>query len=113
MNVKRLTESEFMSQVIQYAKLRGWKVAHFRSVRVQRKDGTTRWQTPVQEDGAGFPDLILCRKTTRQILAVELKVPPNVLAPEQAAWLEICEECGVPSRVWTPDDWPQIERALA
>ena len=116
MNLKKLTETEFMSQVIQYAKLRGWKVAHFRSVRVLRKDGSTRWKTPVQADGAGWPDLILCRPTqcrTLKIIAAELKVPPNKTSAAQLGWLETLNGCGVDSFIWTPADWPVIERVLA
>jgi hypothetical protein len=46
------TEREFQRQVIDLARLLGWRCAHFRPGRTARG-----WRTPVQADGAGFPDL--------------------------------------------------------
>ena len=109
-SLPKITENEFQTQVISLARLLGWKVAHFRSVRVQRANGSIRWQTPVQGDGAGFPDLILVRGS--RLLVVELKVPPNKCTPEQEDWLEAFRNAGREVFVWTPADWPQIELSL-
>jgi hypothetical protein len=44
----------------------GWRAAHFRPARTAKG-----WRTPVAADGAGFPDLVLVRRT--RIVAAELK----------------------------------------
>jgi hypothetical protein len=80
----RMTEKQFSKLVIDYAQLRGWRVAHFRPARVMR-GGVEKYETPVAADGKGFPDLILCRGI--RLLAAELKVRPNGPTPEQYAWL--------------------------
>jgi hypothetical protein len=52
------SEAQFQQQVIDLARLCGYRVAHFRTVRVQRKGGSVYYTTPVQADGAGWPDLV-------------------------------------------------------
>src|SRR5688572_18963769 len=69
--VPRVTEREFQRDVIALAKANGWLVAHFRTARTVRRDGTVRYQTPVQADGAGYPDLVLLRGSV--MLVAELK----------------------------------------
>ena len=107
--VKKITEAEFMRQVIRLAQLLGWKVAHFRPARTNKG-----WRTPVQGDGAGFPDLILGRGPGHAIrlIAAELKVGNNKPTPQQYAWLGHFEAQGVPSYVWTPDCWGDIRAIL-
>ena len=61
-----MLEDDWQRQVVDLARLRGWRVAHFRPARTERG-----WRTPVEADGAGFPDLLLVRGA--QLLAVELK----------------------------------------
>jgi hypothetical protein len=46
-----LSEAAFTDAVIELARLGGWRVAHFRPART-----ASGWRTPVQGDGAGFPD---------------------------------------------------------
>lgn len=104
----RQSEAAFQQQVIDLARLCGWRVGHFRSVHVQRKDGTTYWQTPVQADGAGFPDLVLAKKG-RAPLFVELKAEDGALSMDQRAWLDAL---GDVARVWRPSDWDDIEATL-
>lgn len=100
------TESEFMCEVLQLAKLRGWRVAHFRASLNQRG----KWQTAVQADGKGFPDLLLVRG--KVFFVAELKIPPNKATAEQALWLTAFANAGVPAFVWTPSDWETIKRVL-
>ncbi len=50
----KLSEAEFTRQVLQLAKLRGHKTAHFRPAMLKGKDGQERWITAVQGDGKGF-----------------------------------------------------------
>lgn len=100
------TEAQFTKQVIDLARLHGWRVAHFRP-------GLTRsgkWVTPVQGDGKGFPDLVLVRSGV--ILFVELKVGRNKATDEQVAWLDALRETGAAAGVWRPEQWDDIVRTL-
>jgi hypothetical protein len=108
---KRQNEAAFTKQVIDYARLRGWKVAHFRAVRVQRKNGSCYFETPVQGDGAGFPDLFMVRWL--RCIAVELKIGKNPTTAEQRDWLTRMNSTGIETFVWYPSDWGHIERFLA
>jgi hypothetical protein len=101
----RLTEAQFLRQVLALAKLHGWRRAHFRPART-----ATGWTTAVQGDGKGFPDLLLLRGTS--MLVAELKIPPNEPTTEQLAWLENFRAAGIPGYIWTPADWPAIEHVL-
>ena len=104
--MKRIApEESFLRAVIDLAHMHGWRVAHFRTART--KSG---WRTAVGADGVGWPDLFMCRSD--EALVRELKVPPNDLTPEQKEWLETLNAAGVDARVWTPDDWPEIEATL-
>lgn len=105
------TEAGFTKAVIDYAHLTGWLAAHFRTTRTQRRDGSIHYQTPVQGDGAGFPDLLLVRGG--RVLAAELKMPGRKTTPEQDAWLRAFRTAGVPAYLWVPGDWPEIERVLS
>lgn len=104
------SEEEFQDQVIQLARLLRWRVAHFRSVRIQRQDGAVYWSCPVQADGKGFPDLVLVKPP--RILVAELKVGKNACTLEQAAWIEAFVLCGVQTFVWRPENWKEIESEL-
>lgn len=108
--LRSIPEDDFQDQVIALAQLLKWKVAHFRSVKVQRRDGTTYYQTPVQADGRGFPDLILCRGK-RQI-ATELKSEGGTVTAEQQAWLDTFSLAGAETDVWRPRDWDRLEAML-
>jgi hypothetical protein len=106
---KNQLEDDFQNQVIEYAQLHGWKVAHFHKVKVQAPNGSVRWITPVAADGKGFPDLVFVRD---RVVYAELKKQGGAWKPEQrewSAWLVIAkaEVYG-----WQPSDWPEIERVL-
>jgi hypothetical protein len=94
-----VTERELQTAVIETAQLLGWKIAHFRPALTKRG-----WRTPVEGDGAGFPDLVLIHPAGR-ILVRELKAGRNKLRPEQADWLHLFSQAGVDAAVWRPDDW--------
>lgn len=107
---KGVSEAEFQTAVIDLAHTLGWRVAHFRKVRVQRKGGATYWETPVAADGKGFLDLELVRGP--RLLKVELKVGKNPLTPEQKAWIAAYEETAVEVYVWRPENWGELRRIL-
>lgn len=97
-------ERDWQAQVIDLARLCGWRVAHFRPALT--KHG---WRTPVAADGAGFPDLILVRD---RLIAAELKTANGKTTSEQDAWLAALAAAGVETHVWRPDDTDQVLAAL-
>ena len=92
-------ESELQADTIRRAQGHGFLVAHFRAVKQQRRDGTTRYLTPVQADGAGFPDLVMVRGDT--LVVAELKKAGQKPKPEQVEWLQrFAGVAGAIVRVW-------------
>jgi VRR-NUC domain len=103
------TEAEWQRTVIEYAQLRKWRVAHFRPARTEQG-----WRTPVQADGAGFPDLVMVRAGV--IVVAELKSERGRLSSTQSEWLEAFRDAQAWSElgvyVWRPSSWPEVERVL-
>jgi hypothetical protein len=77
---KNAPESILQSQVIQLAKMNGFRVHHARPV--QQANG--RWLTAIAGD-AGFPDLVLAH-SERGVLFLELKAENGKLSPGQVMW---------------------------
>lgn len=102
-------EEEFQAEVIKLARVLGWRVAHFRRVRVMRKDGTMFFETPVAADGKGFLDLELVRE---RLVKAELKIKGGRLKPEQKEWITHYQKIGVEVYVWFPRDWQTIREVL-
>lgn len=98
-------EGEFTDQVLEMAKLFGWRSAHFRPART-----AAGWRTPVSGDGKGFPDLVLLRGPV--LLIRELKTINGDASPEQIAWGLAFVAAGVDYCIWTTDDWQLIEDTL-
>ena len=103
-----ISEDSFTSSVIDYARIKGWRVAHFRPA--QTKDG--KWRTAVQGDGKGFPDLVLLRGD--RIIFAELKSEVGKASEEQIDWIESLRlALGFDAaQFWKPSDWPKIEEIL-
>ena len=94
-----MTEKAFSQQVVDLARLTGWRVA--------------RWPTwrPTGTD-PGVPDLLLVRQ--RQLVFAELKTDSGKPTPAQSEWLaDLGRVHGVHVHLWRPSDWPQIEAMLA
>jgi hypothetical protein len=107
-----MTERELQTAVIETAQLLGWRVAHFRSVQTARG-----WSTPVEADGAGFPDLVMVRRG--YLILAELKAATGRVAPAQQAWLDDLGAVSVgvdrvQVYVWKPEHWTSglIEQVL-
>jgi hypothetical protein len=99
-------ERDFQRTLIEYARLRGWRVYHARPALTQRG----RWLTPVQGD-VGFPDLVLARQG--RLIFAELKREGRKPTPLQQGWLEVLATCPcVEVYVWTPRDWNAIVEIL-
>ena len=69
-----------------------------------------RWITPVQGDGAGFPDLVLVRNA--HILFVELKTDVGDMDDKQIDWAVALWIAGADVMMWTPRRFPMIEKIL-
>lgn len=117
--VDRLEQPEgaFQAAIVELALRLDWRVFHPRKTATARLDarGRPTYRTPLTGH-AGWPDLVLVR-AGRMILA-ELKAEKGRVDPEQRAWLDRLEEVelnasgAVLVRVWSPRDWPEIERLL-
>lgn len=103
----KLTESDFLQQVLDLAKLYGWRRFHVRPGMMR----SGKWCTAVQGDGVGFPDLLLVKG--RWMIAAELKVGHRQAEPEQVAWLRAFAEAGVETAIWRPMDWDSIQERLS
>lgn len=100
-----MSEDDFQTRVIQTAKLNGWRVTHFRAVKMP----SGRWSVPLQGD-AGFPDLALARDGV-VILAELKKSRDEKLRPGQPEWLAAIGP--VIGRLWCPEDWNDIVSELS
>lgn len=103
------TEAQFQAAVIEMAHAFGWRVAHFRTVAVHRKDGSVYYATPVQADGEGFPDLELVRD---RVVHAELKSARGRVSIEQEGWHFALVDAGAEAYIWRPRDLDEIERVL-
>lgn len=97
-----LTEEQFTNTVIELAKFRGWKVAHFRPA--QMRSG--RWATAMQGH-IGYPDLTLARNGV--VIFAELKSEKGRLRRDQVEWHE---QLGGLCHVWRPSDLDRIKELL-
>jgi hypothetical protein len=78
-----MSETAFADQVMDLARLLGWRSLHIRPART--KHG---WVTPVAGDGKGWPDLTLVRARDRRLVFAELKREiGGEISPEQSIWL--------------------------
>lgn len=103
-----VTEADFQKVIIEFAKLRGWKVHHTRPA--LRQSG--RYSTPIQGD-KGFPDLTLARGGV--VIFAELKSKGGRLTDDQKAWGHAINHLGSQWcrwYCWRPDDWEQIREEL-
>jgi hypothetical protein len=96
-----VNEEQWQERVVQAAKWAGWTVAHFRS-------GSGRYETPVQYDAQGFPDLLLVHPRRGRVLYRELKVTHRRLPDSQKRWLDTLQAAGEDAAVWRPADWPIV-----
>jgi hypothetical protein len=102
----KITEGQFLQQVIDLAHLNHWQVAHFRPAMTSRG-----YRTPCQADAQGYPDLTMVR--TRQLIFAELKrSPQSIVTPTQYEWISSLKDAGATVYLWTPEDWDEIVKVL-
>ena len=102
-----MTEAELQAQVVQLAGLCGWRVMHVRKS-VGRRGGKSAWQTTTSIKG--WPDCAFWRPGC--FFVAELKSDTGTVSADQKAVLAELREAGVPSFVWRPRDWDEIQAAL-
>jgi hypothetical protein len=116
--VNLLTENQLLENIIGkkgLAPVFGWRSLHLRPARIKddhAPDGFS-WRTAVQGDGAGWPDLVLC-KPPRLIFA-ELKREGEEPTADQIAWLDAFAAIEVvETYLWTTseEDWQEIQEIL-
>lgn len=101
-----LSERDWQRQVIDLARLCGWRVAHFRPART-----ASGWRTPVQADGAGFPDLVAVRGG--ELIFAELKSDKGKPTGEQQRWLsDLGHVAAVEAALWRPRDFELVAERL-
>ena len=101
------SEDSFLKQVMEYAKLRGWRAVHFRPGMM----ASGRWVTPYSGDGRGFPDTVMVRDT--RLIFAELKKDDGEMSPEQIDWMASLWTVGEPElALWTPSKWSRIQETL-
>ena len=94
-----MNEAQLQSAVLELAQALRWLRAHFRPAMTVKG-----WRTPVEGDGAGFPDLILVRDG--RLVVAELKGPAGKLSTPQELWLVAFSTVpGVECYVWKPEHW--------
>lgn len=97
-------EADAQATILEVARLRGWRAAHFRPALTSRG-----WRTPVAADGAGFPDLVLVRD---RVVFAELKQKGARPGAEQVAWLDALVGAGAEVYLWTLEDLGWIGETL-
>lgn len=97
-------EARWQEQVIDVARLYGWRCAHFRTA---QQGG--RYMTPVAADGSGFPDLVLVRE---RIVYAELKAAKGTLGLEQQRWRDALIAAGAEWHLWRPKHWDEVVSVL-
>src|SRR5262245_65638992 len=75
-----MTEAELQERAAAWLRVHGWLVYHARPARTDE-----RWRTPVQYDGAGFPDLVAARRGV--VLLIECKTELGRVSPRQREWI--------------------------
>lgn len=92
----KLTEAQFQAQVIQLARLFGWREYHTHDSRRSQP---------------GLPDLLLAKRG-RPVIFAELKTDSGQTTPAQDEWLELLRSTGARVFLWRPGMWDEITREL-
>lgn len=102
-----LLEEGWQRQVIQLARLGGWRFFHAPSNRPGRRTGRPQSMDP---ECVGFPDLVLVRGS--ETLFRELKTDKGRLGPGQQDWLDVLAAAGHDAAVWRPRDLDVVRERL-
>lgn len=102
----RTSEAAFQAQVVDAARIMGWRVQHSRPSQVGGK-----WMTAITGD-VGFPDLVLAHRT-KGVLFAELKTDTGRLSPDQVKWRDTLTAAGAEYHLWRPEDMMYVMKRLS
>ena len=89
-----MIEREWQAQVVEAARLLGWRVYHTHDSR---------------RSAPGWPDLALVRD---RLVMAELKTETGRVSPEQQQWLALLDAAGVETYLWRPSDLDEVLAVL-
>jgi hypothetical protein len=92
---ERMTEKEWQAQVLQLARMLGWR--HFHAFNSKRSP-------------SGYPDLTLVRD---RVVFCELKSEAGKPTAAQRDWLDALEAAGAECYLWRPSDLELVGRVLS
>lgn len=102
--VRPITEQDFLRRLIDLAKLRRYRIVHFRPAMTARGSWVTR-----MDGNPGFPDLVLLRPPRLIFAEVKRSLKGRQATPEQQIWLaQLSAVPGVEVYLWTPEGWDDI-----
>lgn len=94
-----MNEAALTDAIIETAETLHWRVIHQRPAKTDKG-----WRTAVQGSwAAGFPDLLMCRRT--RLVFAELKAGKNKPSAAQVDWLLALGEAGAETYLWHENDW--------
>jgi len=94
----KLSEQDFMQQIIDLAHLYGWLCYHTFDSR---------------RSAPGYPDLAFCHPVHHEYFLAELKTEKGHLTPAQQRWIEALYQANIETYVWRPSDFDTIVRRLS
>jgi hypothetical protein len=107
-----MTEQEFTTELLKWAKVYGWRRFHARTSG-RMSNGRP---IPTVQGESGFPDLVLVRN--QRLVFAELKVGKNKPSDQQLAWMGDLgavdgTSMDIEVYVWRPEQWSEILVVLA
>lgn len=102
--LRSISEAEWQSSVMAYARLNGWLVYH-PPANVPSKNGGH-----IQHVVAGWPDLAFAREG--EFFLAELKRETGKTTPDQDKWIATLRTAGVEVHVWKPSDDREMKERL-
>ncbi len=101
----RMSEEDLKRAILDLCKTMGLFTLHIRPARrgaaSDDPDQPQRWETPVQGNGKGFPDLTI---VGGWVMFRELKSDTGRVSAAQREWLERLEAAVADVGVWRPED---------
>lgn len=101
-----ITEAAWQEQVVELARMCGWRCCHTR-----RSIGKgTRWTTATSV--VGWPDLVMWSTRHKRVIFVELKSESGKVSSEQARVHAELTAAGADVFVWRPSDLDEAQAVL-
>ena len=105
---RKTEEADLQSEIVAHLQTLGYLAAHFRPAKTAQG-----WRTPVEGDGAGFPDIIAVHPTRGRCVVLELKSEEGRIKEKQLEWLRaLMNVQGVTVMVVRPSNWKDLRSLL-